>query len=109
MLILNKYDGKSGINARDVEGNIKHPVTGLIPRDDKATTLALTRGVPTFITQRGIAMSQAILAMARMLKREPEPVPVAAAAAPAKQPAPRAAPIMSPAKPKRRFLIFRSS
>ena len=74
MLILNRYDGKSGINARDVEGNIKHPVTGVIPRDDKATALALTRGIPVIMTQRGISLSQSLYAMARMLKREEEPV-----------------------------------
>ncbi|MBI4673625.1 MAG: response regulator [Chloroflexi bacterium] len=104
LLILNKYDGKSGINARDVEGNIKHPVTGVIPRDDKATTLALTRGIPVVLTQRGIPLSQALFAMARMLKREPVapvvPAPAAHAAAP-QQP-----PKMTVAKPKRRFLNF---
>ncbi len=47
-----QYDGKTGINARDVEGNIKHPVTGVIARDDKATNLALTRGIPVIITQK---------------------------------------------------------
>lgn len=107
LLILNKYDGKSGINARDVEGNIKHPVTGVIARDDKATALALTRGIPVVLTQRGIPMSQAIFAMARMLKREPEPAPVPVAPA-GKAPSSSAGqpPKMNTEKPKRRFLIF---
>lgn len=106
LFILTKYDGKSGVNVRDVEGNIKHPITGVIPRDDKANALAITRGIPTVITQRGIPMSQAIVAMARMLKRQEEPVIV-----PAQQvkPARPATPAMTTAKPKRRFLIFRSS
>lgn len=108
LLILNKYDGKTGIQARDVEANIKHPVTGLVARDDKATALALTRGIPTVITQRGIAMSQAIFAMARMLKREEEPAPVAVPAA-ARPNGSKPAPRMQSAKARRRFLIFRSS
>lgn len=109
LLVLNKYDGKTGINARDVEGNIKHPVTGQIARDDKATTLALTRGIPVVITQKGISFSQSVIAMARMLRREPDPIPV-----PAPKPLPASnghsgngnAPKMQPAKAKRRFLIF---
>jgi len=106
LLILNKYDGKTGIHARDVEGNIKHAVTGVIARDDKATALALTRGIPVVLTQRGIALSQAVFAMARMLKREPLPVPVAAPAAPARPVAPQSYPKMQPAKARRRFLLF---
>ncbi|HZQ09030.1 MAG TPA: response regulator [Anaerolineae bacterium] len=105
LLILNKYDGKTGIHARDVEGNIKHAVTGVIARDDKATALALTRGIPVVLTQRGNAMSQAIFAMARMLKREAPPVPVAAPA-PVRPAAPQPSPRMQPTKPKRRFLLF---
>ncbi len=106
LLILNKYDGKTGIHARDVEGNIKHAVTGVIARDDKATALALTRGIPVVLTQRGIALSQAVFAMARMLKREPLPVPVATPAAPARPVASQSYPKMQPAKARRRFLLF---
>ncbi len=106
LLVLNRYDGKSGINSRDVEGNIKHPVTGVIARDDKATTLALTRGIPVVITQKGISFSQSITAMARMLKRE-EPVVVPTPTAPAaKGNAATTPPKMEGGKPKRRFLIF---
>lgn len=102
LLVLNRYDGKTGINARDVEGNIKHPVTGMIPREDKATNLALTRGIPVIITQKGISFSQSITAMARMLRREE-----AAAATVSKNGAQVANPAkMQEAKPKRRFLIF---
>jgi pilus assembly protein CpaE len=107
LLVLNKYDGKTGINARDVEGNIKHPVTGMIARDDKATNLALTRGIPVIITQKGISFSQSITAMARMLRRE-EPVVVPVPVTPSAKKnatAPRAS-SMQPPKPKRRFLIF---
>lgn len=109
LLVLNKYDGKTGISSRDVEGNIKHPVTGVIARDDKANVLALTRGIPVVITQKGISFSQSIAAMARMLKRE-EPVAVAASTPPPSKTANGTQPPkMEPEKPKRRFLIFGKS
>lgn len=107
LLILNKYDGKSGINSRDVEGNIKHPVTGVIARDDKATTLAMTRGIPFVLTQRGISISQSLIAMARMLRREPEPVVVTPIQV--RPVAPKSPLTMPPAKVRRRFLIFGKS
>lgn len=107
-LILNKYDRKGGIQARDVENNIKHIVSGVLPRDDKATAAALNRGIPVVIAQRGIPFSQAVFALAHFVRRAEEPAP-APARAPVK-PAPRAAapprpqPLTAPRR--RRFLIF---
>ncbi len=72
LLILNRYDGHSGITAHDIEGNIKHTVSGLIPRDDRTVIVALNRGIPFIITQRGIPMSQAIYSLAKMVRREAE-------------------------------------
>lgn len=106
VLILNRYDGKSDIKAQDIEAIIKHPITGAVPRDDKATGLAQTRGVPVLLTQRGIPFSQAHLKMARMLKRETvltATAPIAGgktnagAVPPAQPPVP---------KPKKRFALF---
>jgi pilus assembly protein CpaE len=104
ILLLNKYDGRSGINARDIEGNIKHKVAGMILRDDRAAAGALNRGVPFVITQRGSGISQSVIALARMVQRQPEPVRVAAAPTPP-SPVP---PAKENEKPRRRgFLIFR--
>jgi pilus assembly protein CpaE len=102
MLILNRHD-KSNLNARDLEAIIKHPITGLVPRDDKATALALTRGIPVVLTQRGIPFSQALFSMARMLKREP--IPAEASSSNAKNAAAAALPTKT-AKPKKRFALF---
>lgn len=103
LLLLNKYDSKSGINPRDVEGNIKHQVTGLVPRDDKATTLALTRGIPVILTQRGIPFSQAMMGLARMLRLEEQP-----AATPAGKtvPASTVQTKQTTDKAKKRFILF---
>ena len=104
ILLLNKYDGHSGINARDIEGNIKHPVAGSIVRDDRGTAGALNRGIPFVITQRGIPISQAMFALARIVQRPPEPVSVIVKAA-ATSPSP---PVKERAKPKRwSFSFFR--
>ncbi len=72
ILILNKYDGHSGITSKDIEGNIKHAVSGVIPKDDRTVNVALNRGVPFIITQRGLPISLAMISLARELKREVE-------------------------------------
>lgn len=103
VLLLNKYDGRSGINARDIEGNIKHPVAGSIPRDDRTTAGALNRGIPFVITQRGSGISQSMFALARIVRRPPEPAPVIIKVSPK---TPKATDQL--VKPKRKgFLFFR--
>lgn len=106
MLLINRYDGKGGINPRDIEANIKHPVTGTIARDDKLAALALSRGIPFVITQRGAHISQAIFALAKLVKREEEPQVVITPV----KPAPAAPAKMEKAKPPRRgvFSVRRS-
>lgn len=104
MLLLSKYDNKSGISPSDIESNLKHPVAGVIPRDDKATALAMNRGIPIVVAQRGLALSQSLFALARALRRAEEPVPAAAPPTTSARGVP--APRIPPAKPKRRFVIF---
>jgi hypothetical protein len=74
-----------------------------VPRDDKATNLALTRGIPVILTQRGIPFSQAMMGLARMLRTQEQPV-----AAPAGKTAPASAPqtIQTTDKAKKRFVLF---
>jgi pilus assembly protein CpaE len=103
ILVVNKEDGRSGINAKDIEGNIKHPVAGSILRDDRTTAAALNRGIPFVIMQRGSGVSQAMFALARLLRREPEPLPVVIQVAPP-PPAPKTK--MEPLKPARRLPFF---
>lgn len=103
ILMLSRYDGKSGISPRDIESNIKHPVAGSIPRDDRATAAALNRGIPYVITQRGSGVGQAVFALARFVRRPPEPAPVIIKATPT----PQAQPVLKLVKPKRGFLFFR--
>jgi pilus assembly protein CpaE len=103
ILLLNKYDGRGGISARDIEGNIKHPVVGSILRDDRAAAGALNRGIPFVITQRGSGISQSIRALARIVRRPPEPAAIIVKAAPSRS----TSTVTEKAKPRRRgFLSF---
>ncbi len=75
--LLNKEDGKSGISARDIEASVKHPVRGMIPKDERTTLLAENRGMPFVGSQRNLPIAQAILALMRTV-RKPLEEPAAA-------------------------------
>lgn len=78
--ILNKEDGRSGINARDISASVKHAVGGVIPKDERTVILSLNRGTP-FVVQKNLPISRAVVALARSV-RKPVEHPVVAAAAP---------------------------
>ncbi len=72
ILILNKEDSRSGINPKDIETSIKHPVSAVIPKDERAATTSINRGVPLITAQRTLPLSQAIITLARSLARTRE-------------------------------------
>jgi len=65
--ILNREDGRSGISPKDIQASIKHSVGLTLPKDDRATTLALNRGVPFVLSQRNTPLAQAYYQLARTL------------------------------------------
>ena len=82
-LVLNRDDGRSGINPKDIEASIKHPISGVIPKDERTTSIAINRGVPFVTSQRNLPISQAIFALARKFVRVETKAP-----APPAKPAP---------------------
>lgn len=77
VLVLNREDGRSGINPKDIEASIKHTISGIIPKDERTTSVAINRGMPFVTSQRNLPISQAIFALARKFVRveAKEPVP----------------------------------
>jgi len=65
LLILNREDGRSSISPKDIEASIKHPIGGLIPKDERTTLFSMQRGTPFVTTQRTVPLAQAIIALAR--------------------------------------------
>ena len=76
LLVLNKYDPKSGIRPEDIQSSIKHPVYAVIERDDRATTQAAQTGQPFVISQRNALATQGVQKLAKSLIQPPEPVAV---------------------------------
>jgi pilus assembly protein CpaE len=83
MFVLNKMDRRTGITAKDVADNLRHPVAVEIPLDEGAAIPSINRGVPFVADQRSKPIARALLQLADLLVSElmpaPEPQPAAAA------------------------------
>jgi pilus assembly protein CpaE len=77
--VLNKMDRKAGITAEAVAENLKRPVDGDIPADEKVVSASINRGVPLLISDRSRPPGRNMLELLAILKqrcwrrmREPE-------------------------------------
>lgn len=77
VLVLNKEDGRSGINPRDIEASIKHSIAATLPKDERTTVQAINRGLPFVLSQKNLAVSQAVIQLAKNLLKELDKEPVA--------------------------------
>ncbi len=83
IFILNKNDGRTGISTKDIEASIKHPISLLLPKDERSTAIAINRGTPFVTLQRNLPLSQAIYNLARLILRRVAVEKESAASAPA--------------------------
>jgi pilus assembly protein CpaE len=67
--VLNKMDRKSGITAEAVSENLKRPVDGEIPIDEKAVTASINRGVPLLLGDRSKPPARNILDLLAAMKQ----------------------------------------
>ncbi|MEW5720200.1 MAG: AAA family ATPase, partial [Chloroflexota bacterium] len=69
IFILNKDDGRTGISAKDIEASIKHPISLLLPKDERSTAVAINRGAPVVTMQRNLPLAQRFRDLARLILR----------------------------------------
>lgn len=76
VFVLNKMDRKTGITAEAVSENLKHPVDGEVPFDERVVTASINRGVPILLTDKSRPPGRNILDLLGVLKQhlvaEPE-------------------------------------
>jgi pilus assembly protein CpaE len=66
--VLNKVDRKTGITSEAVAENLKRPVDGEIPADEKIVTASINRGVPLLVSDRSKPPGRNILELLATLK-----------------------------------------
>ena len=63
--VLNKEDGRGGVNVKDIQASIKHSIRAVIGKDEKTTTYSLNHGTPFVISHRALPISQSLTRLAR--------------------------------------------
>jgi pilus assembly protein CpaE len=66
--VLNRMDRKSGITAEAVSENLKVPVDGEVPFDEKAVTTSINRGSPILLNDKGQPVARSLLKILGDLK-----------------------------------------
>ena len=67
--VINKMDRKTGITSEAVAENLKRPVEGEIPADEKTFSAAMNRGVPLLLTDRTRPLGRSLLDLLATLKQ----------------------------------------
>jgi len=76
VFVLNKTDRRTGITAEAVAENLKHPVDGEVPSDERTVTTSVNRGIPLLLGDRSRPMvkylTDLVLTVKQRLVAEPE-------------------------------------
>ena len=67
LFVLNKADKRINIRAEDIEANIKYPIIGQLPLDERAVTMAVNQGVPFVLGDKNSVLTQATIALGKSL------------------------------------------
>jgi pilus assembly protein CpaE len=68
LLVMNRYDRRVGITAEKVSENFKHPVSAVLPFEDRVVIPSVNRGVPFMLGDRKPQIARSYLALADTLK-----------------------------------------
>jgi len=86
LLLLNKYDPRTGITAEAIRASIKHPIFAAVSREDRIVNTAINQGLPFVLTQPRSQVSLDVVQLAKMLVAvpgdEPALTPAVSTAAP---------------------------
>lgn len=76
MLVLNKWDRRSGIRPEKLQGAFNHSLDGVIPLDERTVMSSVNRGVPFVTNGKTSPISQSVVELAdnlvKVLMPEPE-------------------------------------
>jgi len=67
IFVLNKADRRINIRAEDIEANIKYPIRGQLPLDERSVTTAVNQGVPFVLGDKNSALTQATIQLGKYL------------------------------------------
>jgi pilus assembly protein CpaE len=67
VFVLNKVDKRINIRAEDIEANIKYPIKGQLPLEERTATTAVNQGVPYVLGNKSSLLTQATIQLGKRL------------------------------------------
>jgi len=68
LFVMNKLDKRISITPERVSSNLRHPVSAMIPLDEKSVIPAVNRGVPFILDNRTMPAARGVLALAEEVR-----------------------------------------
>jgi Flp pilus assembly CpaE family ATPase len=70
--VMNKYDKRISIAPEKVGENLKQPVVGVVPLDERVVIPSVNRGVPFMIDNKSQPSSKAVFSLAEVIRKQIE-------------------------------------
>lgn len=68
--VMNKYDKRISITPEKVGDNLKQPVVGVVPLDERVVIPSVNRGVPFMIDNKAQPSSKAVFSLAEVVRKQ---------------------------------------
>ncbi len=70
--VMNKYDKRISISPEKVGENLKQPIVGIVPLDERVVIPSVNRGVPFMIDNKSQPSSKAVFSLAEVIRKQIE-------------------------------------
>ncbi len=69
LFVLNRFDKRIAITAESIGNNLKHPVSVVIPQEERVVLPSVNRGVPFILQERKRPVARAVLELAEKVRQ----------------------------------------
>jgi pilus assembly protein CpaE len=69
LLVMNRYDKRIGITAEKVSENFKHPVSAVIPLEERVVVPSVNRGLPFMLGDKSRPIVRSVLSLAEIIRQ----------------------------------------
>ncbi len=69
LFVLNRFDKRIAITAESIGNNLKHPVSVVVPQEERVVLPSVNRGVPFILQERKRPVARAVLELAEKVRQ----------------------------------------
>ncbi|HZW03392.1 MAG TPA: response regulator [Anaerolineaceae bacterium] len=72
IFVMNKHDRRIGISPEKVGESLRHPMSAVVPLDERVVIPSINRGVPFVLESKPTSVSRAVVSLAELLQKKIE-------------------------------------